>query len=364
MTTKLEILAAAVVQDPRWTAVLRRDAKADGRFFYSVRTTGVYCRPSCAARVPRPENVAFHSSAVDAERLGFRPCKRCRPTEPSFMQARATKIAELCRWIDDADHAPDLRALAHHAGLSTYHLHRTFKAITGLTPKAYAAARRAERMRNELSRSRTVTEAIYRAGYQSNGRFYEESESVLGMTPKSYQMGGAGTSIRFAVESCSLGWILVATTAQGVCTILMGDDPDELARDLRRRFARAEIVSANAELQATIAKVVAYVEAPQVGLDLPLDIRGTAFQERVWQALRDIPAGTTASYTEIAKRIGSPKSVRAVARACSANPLAVAIPCHRIVRSDATISGYAWGVERKRELLRREGYQQDRRTPS
>ena len=353
-TSKNIARADATVADPRWAAVLGRDPSADGRFVYSVDTTGVYCRPSCAARRARPEHVAFHSTTADAERAGFRPCLRCRPDRPPLIEQHAATVARLCRLIESADEAPGLDALAQEAGLSIYHLHRVFKAATGLTPKAYAAAHRAHRVRAELGRSDTVTEAIYGAGYNSNGRFYAQSNGVLGMTPSRYRAGGADTDIRFAIGECSLGAILVAASEIGVCAILIGDDPQALAHELQDRFPRAELIGGDAAFEQLVAKVVGLVEAPGLGLDLPLDVRGTAFQQRVWQALRDIPAGRTVSYAALAKRIGAPKSVRAVAQACGANPLAVAIPCHRVVRNDGALAGYRWGVERKRTLLERE----------
>jgi AraC family transcriptional regulator of adaptative response/methylated-DNA-[protein]-cysteine methyltransferase len=272
ISTKTEMLAAATVSDPRWAAVLARDPKADGTFFYSVRTTGVYCRPSCAARTARPENVAFHLTVAEAERAGFRPCKRCKPDQPSLAEQHAARVAELCRLIENAEHVPSLEELANHVGLSPYHLHRVFKAVTGLTPKAYAAAHRAKRVRTELGRSSTVTEAIYGAGYSSNGRFYEESNEVLGMTPTNYRAGGANTAIRFALAECSLGSILVAASERGVCAILMGDDPDELARNLQDRFPRADLIGGVAEFERLVAKVVGFVEAPKLGLDLPLGL--------------------------------------------------------------------------------------------
>jgi len=355
MTTRREMLAAATVSDPRWAAVAARDPHADGSFFYSVKTTGVYCRPSCGARTPKPENVAFHRTAQDAERAGFRPCKRCTPTAPSLLEAHAARIAAVCRYIEGTAELPTLDALAARAGLSPYHLHRVFKEITGLTPRAYAAAHRGERIRQALDRSATVTEAIYGAGYNSQGRFYAESDHLLGMTPSEFRAGGADTEIRFAVGECALGSILVVRSGRGVCAILLGDDPDRLARDLQDRFPRARLIGGDAGFEALVARVVGFVEAPGLGLDLPLDVRGTAFQRRVWQVLREVPAGETVSYAELARRIGAPRSVRAVARACGANLLAVAIPCHRVVRSDGDLSGYRWGVERKRALLRREG---------
>jgi AraC family transcriptional regulator of adaptative response/methylated-DNA-[protein]-cysteine methyltransferase len=346
--------AAATTKDPRWAAIVARNPAADGQFFYSVKTTGVYCRPSCAARPARPENVQFHSSCEDAERAGFRPCKRCKPNQPPLVEQHAAKVTEICRLIEAAETAPALDELASKAGLSPYHFHRVFKAVTGLTPKAYAVAHRANRMRTELDRSGTVTAAIFDAGYNSNGRFYEKSDEVLGMTPSNYRAGGANTAIHFAIGECSLGSILVAASQRGVCAVLLGDDPDALARDLQDKFPRAHLIGGDKAFEQIVAKVVGFVEAPGVGLDLPLDVRGTAFQQRVWQALRKIPVGTTASYSDIAKQIGSPSAVRAVAQACAANMLAVAIPCHRVVRNDGALSGYRWGVERKRALLDRE----------
>lgn len=354
MTSKIAMLAAETVSDPRWAAVMARDPAGDGAFFYSVKTTGVYCKPSCGARPALPENVAFHASAADAERAGFRPCKRCKPDQASLKARHAATVAELCRFIENSAEPPSLDALSRRAGFSAYHLHRVFKAVTGLTPRAYAAAHRAQRVRQALGRGESVINAIYNAGYNSSGRFYEESGQVLGMTPTDYRAGGANAEIRFAVGECSLGSILVAQTERGVCAILLGDDPDALARDLQDRFPQARLSGGDAGFERLVSIAVGMVEAPAQGLDLPLDVRGTAFQQRVWQALREIPRGKTASYTDIAVRIGAPGAVRAVARACAANALAVAIPCHRVVRNDGALSGYRWGVERKRKLLERE----------
>ncbi|MGH9900289.1 MAG: bifunctional DNA-binding transcriptional regulator/O6-methylguanine-DNA methyltransferase Ada, partial [Pyrinomonadaceae bacterium] len=322
ISAKKARLAAATEADARWASVVARDPQADGKFYYSVKTTGVYCRPSCAARLARPENVRFFATREEAEGAGFRPCRRCRPDQSSLVEQHAAKIAEACRLIEESEAAPRLGQLADRAGLSVYHFHRLFKATTGLTPKEYAAANRAWRVRTTLDRSSTVTEAIYDAGYNSNGRFYETSNEVLGMTPSDYRAGGANTEIRFAVGECSLGSILVARSERGVCAILLGDDPDGLTRDLQNMFPRADLIGGDAEFEQLVAKVVGFVEAPALGLDLPLDVRGTAFQQRVWQALRKIPAGSTASYSDIANRIGQPQSVRAVAQACGANHLA------------------------------------------
>jgi AraC family transcriptional regulator, regulatory protein of adaptative response / methylated-DNA-[protein]-cysteine methyltransferase len=277
-----------LTDEHRWTALVARDAAADGTFYYSVRTTGVYCRPSCASRRPRRENVAFHATTVEAERAGFRPCRRVRE-----------------------------------------------RLATG-------------------SSTATVTDAIYEAGFNSNGRFYATSSATLGMTPTDFRAGGRGTAIRFGVGECTLGSVLVAATDAGVCAIFLGDDPDALVHELEDRFPTASLTGGDARFEAWMSAVVALVDDPRVGLDLPLDVRGTAFQQRVWQALRAIPVGSTASYSEIAAAIGAPKAVRAVAAACAANALAVAIPCHRVVRTDGSLSGYRWGVERKRLLLDRE----------
>jgi len=353
-STRSARLAEATARDPRWPAVVARDRGADGRFFYSVRTTGVFCRPSCGARTPRPENVAFHASAADASQAGFRPCLRCKPDQASPGRTHAETIASLCRFIEVAESPPTLAALSARAGLSPHHLHRVFKSVTGLTPRAYAAARRTRRMRDALDRSASVTEAIYASGHASSGHFYATSNAVLGMTPKRFRAGGSATPIRFAIGECSLGSILVAASDRGVCAITLGDDPDALARALQDRFPQAELVGADRDFEALVVRVVGLVESPAVGADLPLDVRGTAFQQRVWQALRAIGPGRTASYAEIARRIGRPKAARAVAAACASNEIAVAIPCHRVVRTDGALSGYRWGVERKAALLERE----------
>jgi AraC family transcriptional regulator of adaptative response/methylated-DNA-[protein]-cysteine methyltransferase len=354
MSAKKTDRAAETITDPRWPSVATRNPAADGTFVYSVKTTGVYCRPSCAARLPRPENVRFHPTGADASAAGFRPCKRCKPDQPSLVEQHAEKVTAACRLIETADQVPSLERLAQLAGMSVFHFHRVFKTITGVTPRQYARGRRDSRVRKALDRSGTVTRAIYDAGYNSSARFYEGSQHALGMSPTIYRAGGLNTRIRFAIGECSLGSILVARSEQGVCAIMLGDDPAALARELQAKFPRAELIGGDPEFEELVARVVGFVEAPALGLDLPLDVRGTAFQQRVWRALREIPAGRTASYAEIAKRIGAPASVRAVAQACGANPLAVAIPCHRVVRTDGGLSGYRWGVERKRTLLARE----------
>lgn len=341
-------------RDPRWARVVARDKSGDGEFYYSVATTGVYCRPSCPARQANPKNVAFHASPAAARAAGFRACLRCRPDDVSIDAANAAKVVAACRMLDEADAVVELATLAAAAGLSPYHFHRLFKKTTGVTPRAYAAARRAARMRDGLVEAPSVTDAIYAAGFSSSGRFYASATSRLGMTPSRFRAGGRGEALTFAVAECSLGAILVASSGKGVAAILFGDDPDALVRELQDRFAHAQLVGGDARYEEVVARVIAFVEAPRGGLDLPLDVRGTAFQQRVWEALRDVPAGETASYAELARRIGAPKAARAVAGALAANPLAVAIPCHRVVRDDGSLSGYRWGVARKRALLARE----------
>lgn len=342
-------------EDDRWAAVQVRDIAADGHFVYAVRTTGVYCQPSSTARMPKRENVEFFDSAEAAEAAGYRASRRARGNQTSAVAERAALVARACRLIETSETPPKLDNLATEVGMSSFHFHRLFKAETGLTPKAYSSAYRGHKLREELSASKaSITDAIYGAGFNSNSRFYEASDQLLGMRAREYRAGGAGAVIRFAVGQCSLGAILVAQSQRGICAILLGDDPDMLVRDLQDQFPKAEMIGCDGEFEQLIAQVVGFIEAPSIGLHLPLDVQGTAFQERVWRALREIPPGTTVSYTEIAERIGSPKAVRAVAQACATNHIAVAIPCHRVVRRDGDLAGYRWGVDRKRELLRRE----------
>ena len=344
----------AVEADPRWARILARDKAADGRFWYSVATTGVYCRPSCPSRTANPANVTIHDTLVDARATGRRPCRRCDPDGQGQAADHAALVAKACEIIESSDAAPSLETLASAVGLSSGYFHRLFKAATGLTPKAYAAGSRAGRVRAQLAQGQPVTETIYGAGFNSSGRFYEAARDMLGMTPSRYRDGGARETLRFAVGQTSLGAILVASSDKGVAAILLGEDPEVLVQDLQRRFPKAELVGADAAYEQLVARVVGLVEAPGAGLDLPLDVRGTAFQRRVWKALQEIPTGATSTYAEIAEKIGASKAMRAVAGACAANHLAVAIPCHRVIRHDGGLSGYRWGVERKRVLLDRE----------
>ncbi|MGA9658526.1 MAG: bifunctional DNA-binding transcriptional regulator/O6-methylguanine-DNA methyltransferase Ada [Asticcacaulis sp.] len=342
--------------DSRWQALLSR--KGDG-FVYGVSTTGIYCRPDCPSRLPKRENVVFFDTSETAETAGFRACLRCDPEGEGKAAEKGKIIAEACRLIEQSEAPPLLEGLAKASGLSPHHFHRTFKAATGLTPKAYADACRAARARGGLQSGQSVTDALYAAGFGSNGRFYERSNAILGMTPTRYRKGGAGEVIHFALGQSSLGAILVAQSDKGVCAITMGDDPESLVRDLQDRFPQAQLIGGDAGFEAVVAQVVGFVDVPAKGLDLPLDIRGTAFQQRVWQVLQAIPAGQTRSYAEIAALMSAPKAVRAVAGACAANALAVVIPCHRVVRTDGGLSGYRWGVDRKRALLLKEAQNHD-----
>jgi len=341
-------------EEQRWQAVRGRDAAADGTFYYAVRTTGVYCRPSCAARPARRENVSFHDTRQAAEHAGFRPCKRCRPDGPSVREQQGALIAAACHQIETAAPQPSLQALADAAGMSRFYFHRVFKQVTGLTPKAYAMAHRTRRVQQELAEGSSVTDAIYAAGYNSNSRFYANSSADLGMKPSAVRQRGRDAHIRFAVGQTSLGSVLVAATELGICAVLLGDEPQALVRDLQDRFGEAELVGGDEQFEQWVAQVVGLIETPSAGTDLPLDLQGTAFQQRVWRALRRIPPGTTVTYSDLAERLGAPKAARAVAQACGANPIAVAIPCHRVIRTDGSLSGYRWGVERKRALLARE----------
>ncbi|WP_229258613.1 bifunctional DNA-binding transcriptional regulator/O6-methylguanine-DNA methyltransferase Ada [Duganella rivi] len=341
-------------EEGRWAAVQQRDAGADDVFWYSVRSTGVYCRPSCGARPALRKNVAFHDSRAEAEAAGFRPCLRCKPDQPPLAERQAAIVAQACRLIDEAEETPDLDSLAEAVGVSRFYFHRMFKAVTGITPKAYANAARARRVQAGLAGQPNVTDVIYAAGFNSSGRFYAQSSSVLGMTPSAFRSGGKGEQIKFAIAECSLGPILVASTERGICAILIDDDPDFLVKDLQDRFPKAELIGAEPAYEQVVSRVIGMVEQPSVGLDLPLDVRGTAFQQRVWQVLRAIPAGKRVTYAELAELANVPRGARAVASACAANAIAVAIPCHRVVRNDGSISGYRWGVDRKAELLNRE----------
>jgi AraC family transcriptional regulator of adaptative response/methylated-DNA-[protein]-cysteine methyltransferase len=333
-----------------FAALAARDRRADGRFVYAVMTTGVYCRPSCGARRPRAENVRFYADGAAAMAAGYRACKRCRPNGVGDGEANEAMVAAACRRMAAAERAPLLAASAAEAGLSAFHFHRIFRAATGVTPRAFYEARRSERARRALAAAESVTAAIYEAGYESSSRFYAAAPGRLGMKVGIFRAGGPGERIEFATAACALGFVLVARTAVGICAISLGQDAGELQAGFAGRFAQAVLVE-DGGLGEEVRAVVAMIEAPGTGISLSLDIRGTAFQQRVWAALRRIPAGRTASYTGIARDLGKPRAVRAVAGACAANELAVAIPCHRVVRADGGLAGYRWGLALKRRLL-------------
>lgn len=337
----------------RWKAVMRRDAGADGTFWYSVSSTGIYCRPSCPSRRPRRENVRFHATPQAAEQEGFRACLRCGPQGTRDRSALVNAVAAACRRLE-SEYPPSLQELAAGAGTSPFHFHRVFKRITGLTPKAYASAIRQNSVRRHLVSKSTVTEALYAAGYGSGSRFYAHSNTALGMKPSTFRSGGDGETIVHATQQCSLGWVLAAESAAGICHISLGDDPALLVRELQELLPRARHLEAPPRFRRTLSRVVALVENPAQPTDLPLDIRGTAFQKRVWMVLQTIPPGTTLSYSDLATRIGSPRASRAVASACAANTLAAAIPCHRVIGKDGSLAGYRWGIDRKKALLQRE----------
>ncbi len=348
----------ALSDDARWAAVVARDLAADGTFVLGVRTTGIYCRPTCPARRPKRENVAFYPDPAAARAAGLRACLRCEPNaepERRLMAQAVTAAARLIEAaVDDEAPSPTLATLAARAGYAPHHFHRMFKRATGVTPRAYANALRARRADAGLAAGDSVTETIHAAGYGSASRFYAEAGARLGMAPAVRRDGGRGETIRHASAETSLGRVLVAATDKGVCAIQFGDADASLEAWLRRRFPNAAIEPAGAAFEGTLVAVVALIERPGTGHGLPLDLRGTAFQEQVWRALRAIPAGATASYAEVAAAIGKPAAARAVAAACAANAVGVAVPCHRVIHSDGSMSGYRWGVERKAALLARE----------
>ncbi|HSH96821.1 MAG: bifunctional DNA-binding transcriptional regulator/O6-methylguanine-DNA methyltransferase Ada [Methylophilaceae bacterium] len=354
MKSSSDSIASMPNPEECWAAVVNRDSVMDGKFYYTVSTTGVYCKPSCASRQAIRVHVQFHQSIEAAVVSGFRACQRCKPDQLSMLETQAQLISGICTFIEQVDSPPKLDQLATMANMSRFHFHRLFKRITGVTPRAYAESQRMKKLRTKLADSRTVTEAIYDVGYQSSGNFYSQSDRMLGMTPKRFRAGGLHIRIRFALGECELGAILVAATDKGICAISLGDDAELLLRELQDQFPQAEIIGGDADFEQMIAKVVGLLENPADKIDLPLDIQGTAFQRKVWQVLSEIPSGTTLSYREIAARIGSPKAVRAVGHACASNRIALVIPCHRVVRTDGGLSGYRWGIDRKRALLLKE----------
>ena len=341
-------------EDARWQALVARDVQADGAFLYGVKTTGIFCRPMCPSRLPKRENVRFFENCQQAKAAGFRPCKRCTPHKPEAPNTAAEAVSSACDIIGRAEKEPSLTELAKAVGLSPYHFHRLFKNAMGITPKQYILEKRSKRLRENLQGKGTVTDAIYDAGYESSSRFYEKAEASLGMKPSKYKKGGEGVAISYAIVQSYLGWVLVAVTERGICQIDFSDTQEMLITRLEERFPKASLQRNDPHTTSIISQTVAFLEAPEPGFSLPLDVQGTAFQKRVWTALQEIKIGTTVSYSDIADKIGNPKAARAVARACASNRIAVVIPCHRVVRSNGDLGGYRWGFDRKQAILDRE----------
>lgn len=360
--TMMSEMTEGIDETSAWDAVMGRDSRRDGQFVYAVATTGVYCRPSCPSRRPRRERVRFFGAPEEAERAGFRACRRCHPRDGAAPEARLVERA--CAYLEThLDEPVTLEALGQTLGVSPWHLQRTFKRVTGVSPKEMVRARRMERLKERLQQGDDVAGATYEAGFGSGSRVYEQSDARLGMTPATYRRGGAGMSIRYATAGAPLGRLLVAVTERGVCAVALGDTDEELAEELRHEYPRAVIERAEpgeAGLAERIAAVLEFLVGSAPHLALPLDVRATAFQERVWKALQEIPVGETRTYGEIAAHLGHPQAARAVARACATNPVALAIPCHRAVRGDGASGGYRWGAERKSRILTGERERRDR----
>lgn len=348
-----------------WDAVMARERSMDGVFYFAVLSTGVYCRPSCPSRRPRRENVVFFRTREAAEQAGFRACRRCKPDSEVADDPNSQLVEKVCRYVDAHSESPvTLDALGRALGMSPFHVQRTFKALTGITPRAYADWRRLHALKAGLREGHSVTRSLYDAGYGSSSRLYERAAAQLGMTPARYLKQGGGVTIRYTIAATPVGTMLLAATERGICSIRLGDSEEILERDLRSEYPKAEIIRADRELSEPVRKLLAMLEGRSAasldaksGAPLPLDIQATAFQRRVWEALQAIPRGATRSYREIAAQLGDAKAARAVARACANNPVAIAIPCHRVVREDGKLSGYRWGAERKRKLLELEAAQ-------
>ena len=345
----------SIEEEVCWQAIKDRDARFNSIVFYGVKTTGIYCKPACPSRRPRRDRVVFFRSYEAAESQGFRACLRCRPRESSIRDSRVEMVFRVCRVIEaESEKSLSLADLAIELGLSPHHLQRTFKSITGITPRQYAAALKLKQFKSLVQDGADVTDAIYAAGYGSSSRLYEKATERLGMTPSSYRRGGKGMNISYTVVDCHLGRMLVAATERGVCSVQFGDKDEELAAALETEYRAASIVRDGAGLENHISAILSHLEGSLPSLDLPLDLQATAFQLLVWEELRRIPYGATRSYAQIAASLGQPSATRAVARACATNPVALVTPCHRVVRSDGSLSGYRWGVERKQALLDRE----------
>jgi AraC family transcriptional regulator, regulatory protein of adaptative response / methylated-DNA-[protein]-cysteine methyltransferase len=347
--------------DTRWLLVQSRNRIADGAFVYAVRSTGIYCRPSCPSRKPRRAQVVFFRVPAEAERKGFRPCRRCRPEKARPIDPHAADVARICRYIETtlADRSGDessltLAALASLSGLSAYALERAFRRVTGITPRQYVDAHRMRRLKSRLKKGDDVTTALYEAGFGSSSRLYERAPKQLGMTPATYRRGGAGMEIHYTIANSPLGRVLVAATSRGVSAVYLGDNEAKLEAELRREYPHATIERDRHGLEQWVGKIVEHLSGKAPNLDLPTDVQATAFQRRVWEELRKIPYGTTRTYTQVAKAIGRPSAVRAVARACATNPVSIVVPCHRVVREDGNLAGYRWGLSRKQTLIEHE----------
>lgn len=345
-----------ITDEDRWLAVQARDPRADNQFVFAVQTTGIFCRPSCRARRALRKNVRFYPDAQQAALAGYRPCKRCLPDKYDPQEQTLAKVEQACRLLEQ-DPSLTLEALAHHVASSPFHFHRLFKSVTGMTPKAWQQAARDLRLRTALAQGDKITDAVLAAGFPDSSSYYRKADAALGMTAKQYRKGEA--AVHYAVSDCSLGRCLVGESERGICAILLGDDDAKLLAELLTLFPNAEQEPLEGDFARRIQQVIASVDSRSVPLALPLDIRGTAFQQQVWQALRAIPCGETASYQQVAQRMGKPGAVRAVAGACAANKLAVVIPCHRVVRNNGALSGYRWGTTRKALLLQREAKSQE-----
>jgi AraC family transcriptional regulator, regulatory protein of adaptative response / methylated-DNA-[protein]-cysteine methyltransferase len=335
----------------RWQAVVENDSAADSIFYYGVITTGIFCRPSCPSKLPNRKNTIFFDTIAEAISAGYRPCKRCQPQAASPEEQTRDTIVRACRILEERETSPKLADLAKEIGMSPYHFHRLFKKTVGITPKQYSSAHRSDHFKRELASGQSVTDAMYSAGYSSSSTAYTSSRERLAMKPKEYRKGGAGLNIRYGIVLCRLGWVIVAVTDRGICAIEFADDPEELPPMVQRRFPMAEIVKEEQSLNSLLHDVVQLIDSPGRDIHLPLDIQGTAFQQQVWAILRQIEPGETLSYTDVADKLGKPKAVRAVATACAANKIAVVIPCHRVILKTGEVSGYRWGIERKKKLL-------------
>jgi len=346
--------AQNIIDDARWAAVSENSSAADGIFYYAVITTGIYCRPSCRSKLPNRDNVEYYSSCKEAEAAGYRACRRCRPAALSKAEETELKIIHACRILEQSETRIKLDELAAHVNLSPYHFHRIFKKIVGITPKQYASKHQSHRFQTNLNTTQSITDAIYASGYGSSASAYDKNRNQLAMKPKQYRSGAAGVSIVYGLARCSLGWVIVAATDRGICAVEFGDDSSALPDQLQSSFPKARLRRGDVEFETLIAEVVDFIDSPTENFHIPLDIQGTAFQQQVWEILRQIKPGETMSYSEVAERIGKPKAARAVASACASNKLAVIIPCHRVLAKSGNLSGYRWGRNRKKKLLESE----------